>query len=98
MATLAMDTRTYQFEQLTFDFVLDPSKRAPVESLSFEPDVQGDHRCRNFTCQKNAAPGKAYCSKAHSPFGMLEDEPDNAPIEWTAPEGFYKHTPRRSFG
>lgn len=66
--------------QLSFDFSgrAEPDRPEPVAFAN---------KCRNSLCSKPSAKGKAYCSKAHSPYGNLEDEPDNSPIEWFAPEG-----------
>jgi hypothetical protein len=69
--------------QLCFGFLLPPHAAVTPEEI---PQVI-HLKCRNAHCEKAAADGKAYCSKAHSPFGNLQDEPDNSPIEWFAPEG-----------
>lgn len=87
------------YGQLSFNFLADLEPYAPIMAeMSPSEELEALRtRCRNILCTKKAALGKAYCSKAHSPFGMLDDEPDNAPVEWTAPEGFYRWTPQRTF-
>ena len=80
--------------QLTFDFGVKQTEQKPkartVRSkirAIFIPDYcLPKDRCKQHGCDRRASKGKAYCSKAHSPYGLLADEPDNAPIEWMEPE------------
>lgn len=85
------------YEQLDFDF-----SRVSDDKFQFKSIEHNlfplENKCRNSMCSKKAAEGKVYCSKSHSPFGLLDDEPDNAPIdEWTPPEGFYLWRIKRVF-
>ena len=85
------------WRQFVFSFIR--GDLGPLEATPFpEPVVDNRPRCKGHNCDRAAANGKAYCSKSHSPYGLLQDEPDDAPIEWTPPEGFFKPAARRAFG
>ena len=64
--------------------------KSRIRSLEIFVWCPPEERCKNFGCMKKAPKGKVYCSKKHSPFGLLDDEPDNAPVEWTPPETYFK--------
>jgi len=70
--------------QLSFSFAATPA--IPDRRVVFiDPPVADHEKCRHAGCQKRVSTGKVYCCKGHSPFGLLEDEPDNAPPEWIPP-------------
>lgn len=98
MFGLGMKRKKPTWRQFVFSFIREPELR-PLEATPFpEPVTDTRPRCKEYGCIRPAARGKAYCSKAHSPYGLLQDEPDDAPIEWTPPVGFYKWNPHKMIG
>ena len=91
-----MKTILEQGVQLAFNFIYRSDK--PRTAKVIRLPKRSEHKCRNPQCSVFAIVGKAYCSKAHSPFGLLEDEPDNAPIEWATPDKYYSAMNRERLG
>lgn len=96
-----------KWEQISFNFDLKISKaitepikkisKSKIRRLEVYEYCPPEYRCKTHGCMKRAAKEKVYCSKAHSPFGLLDDEPDNAPIEWAQPENYFSKRMAQSF-